>query len=63
MEQVDGKVVMRLSARAADRRSVSAPTLYRGLTFSEVMALAKSHDVECKCNDTEVVLQFRSSLA
>lgn len=59
-EQVDGKVVITLNARAVDRRSAPAPAVYRILTFDDVAALADVHGIECKCSDAEVVLAFPS---
>jgi hypothetical protein len=61
-EEVDKKVVVKLSAHAADRRSALPPlVLYRGLTFDDVRVLAKADEITCACHDATVILEFQPS--
>jgi hypothetical protein len=58
-EQADEKVVVKLSAHAADRRPALPPlVLYRALTFDDVSVLAKANAISCACNDATVILEF-----
>jgi len=59
-EEVDKRIVVKLSAHAADRRSALPPlVLYRGLTFDDVRALAKADEITCACHDATVTLEFQ----
>jgi len=61
-EQVDKKVVVELSAHAADRSSALPPlVLYRELTFDDVSVLAKADEITCVCHDATVILEFQPS--
>lgn len=63
-EQADNKVVVRLSAHAADRTSALPPlVLYRALTFDDVSVLAKASAITCACHDATVMLEFQPSTA
>ena len=61
-EEVDKKVVVKLSAHAADRRSALPPLmLYRGLTLDDVSVLAEANEITCACQDATVILEFQAS--
>ena len=61
-EEVDKKVVVKLSAHAADRRTALPPlVLYRALTLDDVSVLAKANEINCACHDATVVLEFQPS--
>jgi hypothetical protein len=63
-KEVDKKVVVKLSARAADRRSSLPPlVLYRALTLDDVSVLAKANEITCACHDATVILEFQPSTA
>ncbi len=62
VEEVDQKVVVKLSAQAADRRSALPPlVLYRALTLDDVSVLAKANEITCTCHDATVILEFQAS--
>lgn len=58
-DQVDGRVVVRLSARTADRRSATPPMLDRALTLGDVTMLAETHGISCACSDATITLEFQ----
>jgi hypothetical protein len=58
--QVDGKVVIAISARSADRMSAAPPLLHRALTFDDVRLVAKADGVACVCDDATITLEFQS---
>jgi hypothetical protein len=61
-EQVDGRVVVKLSAQSSDRGSALPPlVLYRALTFDDVSVLARSNGITCTCHDATVRLEFQTS--
>jgi hypothetical protein len=61
-EQVDKKIVVKLSAHAAAHRSALPPlVLYRALTFDDVSVLAAANEVVCACHDATVILEFQPS--
>jgi signal transduction histidine kinase len=61
-KEVDNKVVVKLSAHAADRRSALPPlVLYRALTLDDVSVLAKANEITCACHDATVILEFQPS--
>ena len=61
-EEVDKKVIIKLSAHAADRRTALPPlVLYRALTFDDVSVLAKANEITCACHDATVILEFQPS--
>lgn len=57
-EVINGKVVVNLGARPADRRSAEAPVLHRILSFDDVRLLAETHGIACACNDASIRLEF-----
>ena len=61
-EEVDKKVVVKLSAHAADRRSALPPlVLYRALTLDDVSVLATENEITCTCHEATVILEFQPS--
>jgi hypothetical protein len=61
-DQLDTGVVVKLSARAANRSSALPPlVLYRALTFDDVRVLAKANAIRCECHDATVILEFQPS--
>lgn len=59
-EKIDKKVVVKLSAHAADRSSALPPlVLYRALTFDDVSVLAAANKIICACHDATVILEFQ----
>jgi hypothetical protein len=61
-KEFDKKVVVELSAHAADRRSALPPlVLYRALTLDDVSVLARANEITCACHDATVILEFQSS--
>lgn len=56
---VNGKVVVKLDARAADRRSAPPPEVGRAITLADVGMLADAHQVRCHCNDASITLEFQ----
>jgi hypothetical protein len=59
-EQVDGKVVVNIRARSADRRSADAAVFDRVLTFDDLRVLAETDGVSCACDDATITLEFPS---
>jgi hypothetical protein len=62
-EQVGGRVVVKLCAQAADRRSATPSMLDRALTLDDVTMLAATHGISCACNDATITLEFQPILA
>ncbi len=57
-DRIDGRVAVRIDARAADRRSAASPMFHRALGFDDVRALAKADGIACICEDAAVGLEF-----
>ena len=60
VSEADGdEVVVRLSARRAERKTQFPPmTLYRALTYDDVLAISKANSVPCSCADGTISLRL-----
>ena len=62
-EQLDGRVVLNIRARTADRISTSPTIPDRPLTFDDVRMLAEAHGISCVCGDATITLEFQAIAA
>jgi hypothetical protein len=59
-ESTGEEVVIRLSAKRVERKTTFPPlTLYRALTYEDVVVVAQANNVPCSCADGTISLRLR----
>lgn len=60
-ESTDDEVVISLSAKRGERKTPFPPlTLYRALTYDDVVVVGKANNVPCSCADGTIRLRLRA---